>query len=240
MHSICVLSYQRPGFLQTCIESLLRNADEPVELIVHDDGSTDPDVRRYLYGLHEAGMVSLLMLSSIGHNQGQGIALNRMFNAAKGDVIWKVDQDLIFQPNWLRDARAILDENTPESHRGEPLIGLLGGFHYWLDPCDSRKTMIEQFDGWSTRTHILGSCFAVTRDCWREIGPFEERWESFGEDWDFQKRVTASEHFNCALPDTDIVVNQGFGIGPSTVVVMGDSGPEPSKIKLTPYTVEYE
>ena len=236
-HSICILSYQRPHLLKDCIESLKRHANQSLEIIVHDDGSQDPEVYKYLLGLQQRGEISLLMLNPPGYNSGQGIALNRMFHAAKGDVIWKCDQDLIFQPGWLETVSEILDANDEASALGnEPRIGLLASFHYWHEPCDSRKTIIEQYDGWSSRTHILGSCFAVTRECWEAIGPFEERSDAFAEDWVFQVAVTDSKNFCCALPDRDIVTNQGFGPGPSTVVAYDENNQVVvSKIKKEPY-----
>jgi glycosyltransferase involved in cell wall biosynthesis len=225
-HSLCILSFNRPEFLRECIETIISNSHKPIEIIVHDDGSKDEKVYDYLLDLQRNGKISLLMLSPRAYNQGQGIALNRMFHAAKGDVIWKVDQDLIFHKDWLAQAETILSANEN--------IGLLGAFHYWLDPCDSKKTIIEQFDGWSSRTHILGSCFAVTRKCWEQVGPFTERSPAFSEDWHFQDMVTKSEDFVCALPDNDLVHNQGFGIGPSTVV---NSTGAVEEIKMRQYEV---
>jgi GT2 family glycosyltransferase len=206
--SCCVLSYQRPQFLRDCLSTLVR-AGAPLELIVHDDGSTDPEVRRLLSGAVDEG--ATVVLNAPGHNQGQGTACNRMFAIASGDPIIKLDQDLIFTPGWLAHVTALMDHNAQ--------IGLLGLMHYHHDPVDSAKTLLEQHAGWSSRTHILGSAFAVRRWCWEELGPFEEHSEAFAEDWIFQREVTASHSWVCGLPDVDLVDNQGFGVGRSTVVV---------------------
>lgn len=233
--SLCVLSFNRRQFITETVLMLHERCEYPFELIVHDDGST-PDVTEELVKFHESGLISTLLLNPMGHNQGQGIALNRMFRIAKGDPIVKLDQDLVYREGWLRLAVDLLDSNREVSpdpatginykhthgRRTEPRIGLLGTFHYHHEPCDSAKTRIEQFEGWSSRTHILGSGFAVTRECWDALGPFEEHSDAFAEDWDFQKRVTASRGFVCGLPPGDLVENRGFGVGPSTVVVNHD------------------
>lgn len=220
--SCCVLSYERPDFLRTAISTLRLNAGAPLELIVHDDGSSHPEVRSLLNDLVMTGLVSTVILNPPGHNQGQGTALNRMFNMATGDPIIKLDQDLIYGPDWLRKVHAILGHNTSVTDLrqvfGTREIGLLGLFHYHHEPVDSAKTKIAQHDGWQEHTHICGSGFAVTRECWRALGPFTEHSEAFAEDWMFQRLVTESGRFVCALPDEDLVENQGFGIGPSTVV----------------------
>lgn len=255
--SLCFLSYERPEFLRTAIDTALAGIDEPVEVIVHDDGSTNPELLKYLYTIHQRGEVSSVILNAPGVNQGQGIALNRMFNQASGDILIKLDQDLIFKPGWLRRVREILADGR---------VGLLGFFKYWTEPVFWQQTMItdlmlregnhrknEQLAvdslpvfapvappvGYSFHTHICGSAFAVRRSIWDLCGPFPERWESFGEDWEFQKRVHAIPYLFNALPDEDLVDNQGFGVGPSTVVVANpETGqPEPSKIFKQPVLI---
>lgn len=249
--TLCFLSYERPQFLPTAIETAIAGCDEPVEVIVHDDGSTNPELLKYLYTIHQKGIVSSVILNAPGVNQGQGVALNRMFRMATGDVIIKLDHDLIFKPGWLAKVREILADDR---------VGLLGLFKYELEPVDWRKTIItdarlaggdwgkrikrppiahaELPRGYSFHTHICGSGFAVPRRVWEALGPFEERWESFGEDWDFQKRVAGHPNWFNALPDDDLVTNQGFGLGPSTVVVAGEGGqPEPRHIHKFPMLV---
>lgn len=238
--TLCVLSFNRRDFIVDTIKQLHERSGYPFELMVHDDGS-NPDVLEALWELHDEGRISTLLLNPRGHNQGQGIALNRMFCAAKGDPIIKLDQDLIYAEGWLKRVAGLLasnDDDSPPSryraHEGTPLarpwehpqgrgvetrLGLLGLLHYHHDPVDSAKTRIDQFQRWSSRTHILGSGFAVTRECWEALGPFEEHSDAFAEDWDFQNRVTNSAAFVCGLPNEDLVENVGMGIGPSTVNV---------------------
>jgi glycosyltransferase involved in cell wall biosynthesis len=208
--SCCVLSYERPRFLRDCLSSLT-DAGAPFELIIHDDGSSDPEVRRLLLGAVDDG--ATVILNAPGHNQGQGTALNRMFSIAAGDPIVKLDQDLTFTSGWLAHAAALLDT--------EGALGLLGLMHYHHDPVNSARTLVYQWEGWSVRTHILGSAFAVKRACWEQLGPFEEHSPAFAEDWAFQRAVTDSGLWVCGLPDEDLVCNQGFGIGRSTVVLDG-------------------
>lgn len=205
--SCCVLSYERPKFLRDCLSSM-ESAGALYQLIIHDDGSPSKPVYKELdHWSNDATIIT----NPQGWNQGQGVALNRMFSAAKGDIIIKVDQDVIFTPGWLVKVRTIMDAN--------PMIGLLGLFHYWHEPCNSEHTTINTYDGWTSRTHILGSAFAVSRACWEALGPFDECSAAFAEDWIFQRKVTDSADWVCALPTEDIVTNQGFGVGPSTVVI---------------------
>lgn len=249
MHtSICILSYNRPQFLMRCLRSIFDTIEgEPVEIIIHDDGSSDREVYNVLQAAQQTGRVSTVILNPPGHNQGQGVALNRMFNMATGNPIIKCDQDMTFKPGWLQECERILQD---------PRVGLLGVFKYWHDPVDWRKTrrvaptwhpgmwhealrgphdcgeecpwydepddMPSNLEhGYSFHTHICGSVMVIPRVVWRELGPFAEHSDAFAEDAMMQRAVNDSGRWACALPDQDLAINHGFGIGPSTVVEEG-------------------
>lgn len=210
--SVCVLSYERPHYLRACLETL-RDAGEPFELIVHDDGSTNPELLAFLHEMQARGQFSTLIMNQPGHNQGVGCAIKRCFDVAQGDVLVKVDQDLVFQSGWLTRVREIL---------ADPNVGLTGLFAYHHDPVDVAKTKLDGIEPpddatWSYHTHICGSAFAITRETYERFG-IETHSDAFAEDWDLMKRLSATE-LVCALPNEALVVNVGFGIGPSTVVV---------------------
>jgi glycosyltransferase involved in cell wall biosynthesis len=161
--SCCVLSYRRAHFLGRCIDTLIGGASAPLELIVHDDGSGDEDVMELLAERQRLGEISTLITNAPGHNQGQGVAINRMFAVATGDPIIKIDHDLIFQPGWLAEVNRLM--------KAAPQIGLLSGHS-----------------------------------------------AAFAEDHIFQRKVTDSGRWVCGTPTTDLMTNQGYGLGPSTVV----------------------
>lgn len=207
--SLCILSYNRAQYLDEGLESMKENTNYPHELLIHDDGSNDEEVYKVLIDA-QAFDGATIITNKPKWNQGQGIALNRMFGMAKGDPIVKLDQDLLYSPGWLNEAVRLFNEN--------PEIGLIGLLHYYFEPVDTFKTVIERHDDWSAHTHILGSGFAVRRKCWEELGPFEEHSDAFAEDWTFQKAVSTSENWKCALPKADLVKNERMGIPHSTVV----------------------
>jgi glycosyltransferase involved in cell wall biosynthesis len=221
--SLCVLSYERPEVLADSLASLEQHTNYPYEIIIHDDGSQEGMVNEYLWDMRNEG--ATVIYNPPGHNQGQGVALNRMFNMAKGDPIIKLDADLLYRPGWLLETARLLHDH--------PQIGLLGLLHYYHDPVDTHKTVIERQDDYSTHTHILGSGFALRRETWEQLKPFEEGSEAFSEDWDMQMRVTDSKEWACALPLDDLVKNEYMGYETSTVnkTVAG----EMPQIKKGPY-----
>lgn len=214
--SACLLSYERPQFLVRAVHTMLETPGAQLELIIHDDGSVGPQPRLQIEGYLKSCQCSTAILNPPGHNQGVGVAMNRCFAIAEGDPLIKIDQDLVFEPYWLRTVNELLDAN--------PQIGLLSGFRYWHDPCDWRKTLIAEHDGWQEHEYIMGSFMAVRRACWEELGPFESYSSAFAEDHIFQRKVTASKRWVCATPKHDLMRNMGYGIGPSTVVMEGPDG----------------
>lgn len=226
--SICILSFERRDFLRQCISSLVETAEFPFELIVHDDGSRDPAVLQFLEEMREAGVISTLLTNPPGWNQGQGIAVNRMFGVARGDPIVKMDQDMTFKPGWLNDCAWLLDKNYHRHFHediGEPRIGALGLFRYNAAPVrwDDMHVRHHDEERWEEVKDFVGSVMVIPRDAWGVFGPFEERSEAFAEDHDFKMRLEASDTHCCALPASDLATNHGFGVGPSTLVVAQDT-----------------
>ena len=223
--SCCLLSYNRPDFLLSAVRSLTENAGWPLELIIHDDGSSDPRLDELLWRFKQDG--ATVIQNRPGHNQGVGTAVNRMFSIAKGDPLVKIDQDLTFEPGWLRTIATILERNRTERIGfGEPLIGALGAFRYHVEPCIADEQFVarhsEGHGAWEHHRDFVGSLTAVPRDVWEDYGPWEEHSTAFSEDVAFKDKLRA-DGLVMALPPEDIATNHGFGVGPSTVCTSLDS-----------------
>lgn len=240
--SVCVLSYERLSFLKDCLASITTVGYADFELIVHDDGSEDEELREWLFRMSQTGVISTLLMNAPGHNEGQGIAMNRMAAVAKGDPIIKCDQDMVLKPGWLKEVTEILRANhTPRLSNGNwtgcvhgqcplpehcyrdcedrpPLIGALGVFRYDHEPVRHGDMLIAKHGSWEEHRDFVGSFIAIPRAAWEVYGPWRERSESFDEDFHFKKEIAESDGWCVALTSQDFGHNQGFGIGPSTVV----------------------
>jgi GT2 family glycosyltransferase len=244
--SLCFLSYNRPAFIGEAIMSASRLAGYPHEVLVHDDGS-GPDVIPMLLTLLDAGYISHLTLNRQGHNEGVGEAIRRMFDMAQGDVLIKLDQDMLFTPDWLAKTVEILD--------ADPTVGMFGFFKYNHEPVDWRKMQIRvptrsddlvDLAPYHYTRQFCGSGFAIPRRVFDRLGPLDSHLDAFNEDSNFMTKVRAAfvdeqpgqsdDHgrFELALPDTDLATNRGFGIGPSTVV---EEGYVVHKIHHGPYVI---
>jgi len=92
--------------MRVCIESILKNTQEPFDLMVFDNGSS-AEVVDYLSKQRDAGNIDLLMLS--GKNIGKIGALQIMFKAAPGEIIAYCDDDVFFLPGWLKRHLEVID-----------------------------------------------------------------------------------------------------------------------------------
>lgn len=239
--SVCLLSFNRPRLVRQTISTVIKNAHYPLELIVHDDGS-DEETIEVLREFHRNGLISLLMLNATSHNEGQGVALNRMFQAASGDHIVKLDHDMELEPGWLAASVDLLEANF-RSEVDESRIAALGLFKYEHDPVDYRKMHISDHttDGidWCEVKDFVGSAMVIPRDAWYEFGPFEERSPAFAEDAVFKQEIFARDGFCNALFPDDLAINVGFGLGPSTVNIPDENNnPVTQPIKDTPLIID--
>lgn len=103
---------------RVCIESILRNTQEPYDLLIFDNGSRK-EVVDYLRDLRGKGSIDFLILSA--KNIGKIGALQIIFKAAPGEVIAYCDDDVFFLPGWLKAHLKILDTY--------PDVGAVTGFY---------------------------------------------------------------------------------------------------------------
>lgn len=98
------------GWLEECVESVLRQAYEKWELILVDDYSTDPDLVKFLPEI--AARDPRIILQKVEHRGGISAASNHGIKLAQGEWIGFLDHDDILEPDalseqvkWLQDHR---------------------------------------------------------------------------------------------------------------------------------------
>ena len=106
----------RLDVLRLSLESLIRNADLPIDLMVFDNASCR-QVRSVLLALCESGKIGRLILSS--ENVGLPGAYAFIADAAPGEFIAFANDDVLYFPHWLSPLVAIMD--------GMPDVGLVSG-----------------------------------------------------------------------------------------------------------------
>lgn len=110
--SVVVTTYNRPADLLECLQSLCRQLDRPEEVIVVDDGDTETIRQR----LADAELADVIHIT--GDGEGLAAARNRGAEAATGDVIAFVDDDVVLPPNWSRELLRTYEEHPDADGAG--------------------------------------------------------------------------------------------------------------------------
>lgn len=177
--SVCIANYNGERMLQDCIDSVMaQDVDADIEIIVHDDASTDGSVV-----LLEAKYPQAKILPS-SENVGFCISNNRMADAATGDYLLLLNNDAALAPDALT---TLLDEQL---RIGGPCIlslpqrdwetGMLVDHGCLLDPFYNPVPNVAPSR--QDVAYVIGACLWCPRETWHSLGGFPAWMESIGED----------------------------------------------------------
>jgi len=210
--SLIVLSYKRKEYLEKSLRSMQLNTRYPHQIIVMDDAS-DEETQTYLFAMMRAKKISHVLFNA-DHNQGIGVAMNRGFAIARGDIVMKLDTDLLYKPGWLTEVVRLLDTH--------PKIGCVGLFKYWHGSCVFTDELIKTHPDYHEVIDFVGSAVCFRTQLLQELGPWTET-RRFAEDKDFKEKAIAAG-YQMALPLEDIADNFGFGEQHTTLIAGYENG----------------
>jgi len=170
--SIIIPCYNQGRYLAESIGSVLASDFTELEIIVVDDGSTEPETRRILDML-EYPKTRLIRRA----NGGLAAARNSGIAEAQGRYILALDADDRIGPAYISQAVKALED--------DPTLGIVyclaekfGG--------ESGPWRLPSFSRWRMGLGNLIFCAAVYRfDDWNQLGGYDESLRRGWEDWDF-------------------------------------------------------
>ena len=177
--SVCIANYNGAEILADCIESVLEQRGEiSVEIIVHDDASTDSSLTSLR---HRYPTVDWLASDS---NVGFCIANNRMVSAARGEFVLLLNNDAALHPDALQTLLATVRIQPSQGILTLPqydwLTGELVDRGCLLDPFYNPVPNLEPCR--HDVAYVIGACLFIQRSVWEELGGFPEWMESMAED----------------------------------------------------------
>jgi GT2 family glycosyltransferase len=101
--TVVLLSLDRLDLTRRCVDSIYAHADYPFALFIHDDGS-QPETLEYLRALRTVQANVELFESPI--RLGCAAARNRAFARVDTEYVFSLDNDIVCQSGWLREAMA--------------------------------------------------------------------------------------------------------------------------------------
>lgn len=168
--SVVIPCHDDGDYLIDAVASVERNAPA-AELIVVDDGSTEPRTRGVLAALREAGHRVIEQPQS-----GLAAARNRGIAASAGEYFLPLDADNRLLPGFATEAVARLD--------ADPAVGVVYGDRRELG---ARTGDVVQPDLDLPRllwSNYIDACAVVRRAVWDEAGGYDAAFHDW-EDWDF-------------------------------------------------------
>lgn len=183
--SIVIPVYNEEDYLPACLDAIADQTVVPKEVIVVDNNSTDDTARiarRYSF-------VKVIK----ERRQGVFFAARRGFNAAKSDIIGRIDADTLLPPDWTEIAlREISDKNVaavtgPVNYYDMPLPHA----NYWFDHV--MRDLTYRF-AYKNSPFLYGSNLAIRRTVWKSLAAGLCTQQDIHEDIDLAIHVKEAGH----------------------------------------------
>lgn len=177
--SVCIANFNGERVLADCIDSVLaQRFDEPVEIVVHDDASTDTSLHLI------ADRYAQVRLIASKTNVGFCIANNRMVEQARGEFVLLLNNDAALAPDALStlfaEAHGLCKPGILTLPQFDWESGSLVDCGCLLDPfCNPVPNLDPQRREVAT---VIGACLWLPRALWQQLGGFPPWFESIAED----------------------------------------------------------
>jgi len=177
--SICIANYNGMGIIDECLRSVLaQQGDIAVEILVHDDASTDGGVAYVRENYPEV----VLIESDV--NVGFCVANNRMVVRAKGEYILLLNNDAALFPDALEtlllEARRQVQPSILTLPQYDATTGKLVDRGCLLDPFYNPVPNLDPAR--QDVAMVIGACLWIPKALWEELEGFPEWFESIAED----------------------------------------------------------
>ena len=164
--SVCIANYNGIDVIGDAVLSVFtQDCDFPVEIIIHDDASTDGSVDYIREKFPEVNLITS------DHNVGFCVSNNRMVAHAKGEYILLLNNDAKLFPN----AIGTLYEQAIKKEKKIAILGL-PQYNAITGNLIDYGSLLDPF------LNITGACLWSPQWLWKELGGFLECFQSLGED----------------------------------------------------------
>jgi glycosyltransferase involved in cell wall biosynthesis len=169
--SVIVPCHDDGDYLLEAVASVERNTPAGTELIVVDDGSTQPRTLQVLAALREAGHHVLSQ-----PNAGLSAARNRGIAAAAGELLLPLDADNRLLAGFAAEAVARLD--------ADPAVGVVYGDRREFGMRSGDVAVPELALAPMLWSNTIDACAVFRRAVWSDVGGYDVAFDNW-EDWDF-------------------------------------------------------
>lgn len=204
--SIVIPVYNEEGQLDACLAAIARQTVKPLEVLVVDNNSTDDT----------AAIAEAFDFVTVLREPRQGVvhARSRGFDAARGDIIARIDADSLLPADWLAQVQAAFEDETLDAVSGVAMYYnvTLDWLFNAVDLFFRRRLSWQLKD----RVYLWGANMAMRRSAWRRVKPVLCERAGMHEDYDIAihlqelgGKVTFDERLKAAVSSRRIDVGYG-------------------------------
>jgi glycosyltransferase involved in cell wall biosynthesis len=185
--TVVIPCFDQGEYLEGALVSVFEQTLDSFEIVVVDDGSTDPETVATIDGI-DLPRVRVVRQE----NRGLPAARNAGMALARGRYLVPLDADDELAPHFLADLVAVLE------------VDAAAGFaHCWAELFGDQDAL------WVTRpfnpyqellSNSVVGCVVMRRDAWEAVGGYDESMIHGNEDWDLWIRLTAAGWGQAEVP----------------------------------------
>jgi glycosyltransferase involved in cell wall biosynthesis len=159
--SLVIPVYNEAEQLGACLQAIARQTVAPYEVIVVDNNSTDGT----------AAVAAAYDFVTLLREPRQGVihARTRGFNAARGDIIGRIDGDSLLPADWVASVQAVFANQAIDAVSGAAFYYNVAAAPLFnaIDLFFRRRLSWQLKD----RVYLWGANMAIRREAWRRVRP---------------------------------------------------------------------
>lgn len=159
--SIVIPAYNEERHIKACLESIAAQTVRPFEVIVVDNNSTDRTAKI----ARSFPFVTLLKES----RQGVVYARDAGFNAARGEVIGRIDADSIISPDWVECVQSLFADSSIDAASGQVSYRGIALPHVFDAADRVVRRYLSQRMGELGEQFLYGVNMAIRREAWQVV-----------------------------------------------------------------------
>lgn len=195
--SIVIPVYNEENHLGLCLDSIARQTTKPEEVVVVDNNSTDGTI----------ALAKKYDFVRILHEPAQGLipARNTGFNAAKSQILGRINADAVLEDNWVETVKYNFNRENISGISGPAVTKLFPGLP-WIHSLFWSKVYLLSTKAYFRAPVMWGANMAISKDIWKRIEPMADLEDSYvHEDQDLSLLVAG--HGGNILIDNDLKIH---------------------------------